>query len=145
MLATLVSFACGGLLAAGFWLAGVSDPATIFAGFVPRAGWDPRLWLMFAAALVVQVPIRHVVDARRRALDGTAVGAPAYRLVDARLVTGSLIFGVGWGLCGTCPGPGLTALAAGAPSALLFTCGFLVAVVAYERRFRRRVGACAAP
>lgn len=129
----LFSFACGALMGVGLLLAGVTDPATVFAGFSPGPDWDPRVMLMFLASIAVHAPMRAAVSRAAHAIDGTSVGPPAHRLVGPRLVVGATIFGVGWGLGGICPGPGITGLGGGAPAAWLFAAGFVAGLVLYER------------
>lgn len=76
-------------------------------GFLDLAGaWRPGLTLVMGGAVLVALPIFQWVNRRGQALDGTSVEPPS-RVIDARLIFGAAIFGIGWGMAGICPGPAL--------------------------------------
>lgn len=130
--ATLTAFASGLLFGSGLVLAGMTTPANIL-DFLDIAGaWNPALALVMASAIAVAAPAFALVRRRHR---HTGLAAPARASgLDRRLVGGSLLFGVGWGLSGICPGPGLVLAAAGSGSALVF-----VAAMAAGMLLARRV------
>jgi uncharacterized membrane protein YedE/YeeE len=78
--------------------------------------------------------------ARRRTMSalGLPMQLPSQRTVDARLVGGSLVFGIGWGLAGFCPGPAIVALGAGYAKAAVFVVAMLLGMVAFELIERHR-------
>lgn len=123
----VIAFSAGALLASALALSGLEMPGVVLGAFRITA-WDPRLPVMFASAIAVQAPLRAWMQ--RRGLVPAPV-APA-RSVDARLVIGAVIFGVGWGLGGICPGPGVVALLTMAPHTLLFLAGLVAGIAAYE-------------
>jgi uncharacterized membrane protein YedE/YeeE len=98
----------GGLLfGLGLIVSGMSNPAKIL-GFLDLAGrWDPSLMLVMAGAIGVAWPAFRLAGARRHSLLGQPLALPPQRAIDARLVLGSLAFGIGWGVAGFCPGPAL--------------------------------------
>jgi uncharacterized membrane protein YedE/YeeE len=102
-------------------LAGLTRPQVII-GWVDFFGrWDPTMLIFFVFGVLAY----HLLFrwARRRETEGRgpALALPAARAIDGRLLIGATVFGVGWGLGGVCPGPGLTSLGAGVPWAVVYT------------------------
>lgn len=115
-----IEFLVGLLFGIGLLISGMTDPGKVL-GFLDLAGaWDPSLAFVMGGAILVGVIAFTVAKQRTRTFLGTALHLPTSRHIDRRLVLGSLTFGVGWGLAGFCPGPGLVALGAGEPKAALF-------------------------
>jgi uncharacterized membrane protein YedE/YeeE len=129
----VVAFVAGLVFAGGLALSGMTDPAKVI-GFLDVTGsWDPSLALVMGGALAVFVPGFRLL--RRRA---APVFAPRFMLpretpIDAQLVGGAAVFGIGWGLVGLCPGPAVASLAAGSPAAWFFVVGMVAALAGYER------------
>jgi uncharacterized membrane protein YedE/YeeE len=120
MIAAVWSFACGLVFSVGLCLSGMTRPSKVL-GFLDVTGaWDPSLLVVMATGLALLVPAWRWL-ARREAplLGGPLPGPPAHAL-DARLVGGAALFGVGWGLGGYCPGPALVGLASGMRAPLVF-------------------------
>ena len=116
----------GLLFGVGLVMGGMTQPSKV-VGFLDVTGaWDPSLGLVMAGAIAVFFPVFRVVARRERPLWSPAVSLPTRHDVDARLVIGASLFGVGWGLAGYCPGPGITSSATLAPNALLFTAAMLL-------------------
>ena len=112
------SFA-GALFGLGLAISGMADPGKVLAFLDPLGAWDPSLALVMAGALLVAVPGFAWVRRRGRAVCGV-LQLPTAAHVDAKLIVGAALFGVGWGLAGYCPGPALVGLARLAPEALWF-------------------------
>jgi len=101
----------GALFGIGLILSGMTDPRKV-TGFLDVAGaWDPSLALVMVGALAVGVFAFGAARRRTRAWSGTAIHLPARTAIDTRLVVGSALFGIGWGMAGFCPGPALVAIA----------------------------------
>lgn len=116
-----VTAAIGGLLfGAGLVVAGMTHPQRIvsFLDFTGR--WDPSLALVMVGAIGVHFLVLRLTRGRSAPLFGDRFHLPTARDVDARLLGGAAIFGVGWGLGGYCPGPGIAAAATGSFSAIVF-------------------------
>ena len=116
----------------GLILSGMANPAKVI-GFLDLAGrWDPSLAFVMAGAIAVG-SVAFVI-ARKRTLSflGGAMHLPTARDIDRRLVGGSLLFGIGWGLGGFCPGPGLVALGMGEMKALVFVAAMIAGMVIFE-------------
>ena len=102
-----IALAAGALFGLGLAVSGMTNPDKVL-NFLDVAGrWDPSLALVMGGALLVSVP--GFAWIRRHRPDACA--APAYQHVDTRLLAGSALFGIGWGIAGYCPGPALANLA----------------------------------
>ncbi len=110
----------GFLLALALAFGGLTRPEVII-GWVDWFGdWNPRLLAFFAPATLVFALSVRIALWRYRRFGGPEVCIPPKRKIDARLLVGASIFGIGWGIGGACPGPALTSLGAGAPWAIAF-------------------------
>jgi len=105
-----VSLGCGTLFGAGLAVSGMVDPARIRGFLGPRGRWDPTLAFVMAAALAPMSAAWAVARRRATPLLAERFHPPPRRPVDARLLGGAALFGLGWGLTGLCPGPGLAGL-----------------------------------
>lgn len=116
----------GLLFGLGLAVSGMTDPDKVL-NFLDIAGrWDPSLALVMLGALAVATPGYAWVRRRSHAVCGDALPGPSSPRIDASLLLGSVLFGVGWGIAGFCPGPALANLAHGTGDALVF----VVALVA---------------
>lgn len=110
----------GMLFGAGLVVSGMTDPANVL-GFLDIFGeWRPQLAFVMGAAILIAAPSFWFVRRNRRTLLGASVDLPDRRRLDKPLLAGATMFGVGWGLSGICPGPGLVLLASGHGMAYLF-------------------------
>jgi uncharacterized protein len=116
----LTALFAGILFGAGLVISGMTDPANVL-GFLDLFGeWRPQLAVVMAGAALAAAPAYLYVRRRHRSLLGEAVTLPDRTKIDAPLLTGAAIFGIGWGLAGICPGPGIALLASGRPMAWIF-------------------------
>ena len=128
----VASFVSGLVFGIGLIIAGMSNPAKII-GFLDLTGnWDPSLALVMAGAIAVATGAFVLAGRRTRSLLGAPMHLPTKRDLEPRLVLGSTVFGVGWGLGGFCPGPALVGLGAGLPELVVFVAAMLVGMLAYE-------------
>lgn len=133
----LSGFIAGLLFGAGLLLAGMADPAKVLA-FLDIAGqWDPSLALVMIGAIAAAWWPMRWARGHSAALLGGPMQLPHRRDVDRRLVGGSLVFGIGWGLAGMCPGPALVLLPAGYWQAWLFVASMLGGMVVFEWLHKR--------
>lgn len=120
----------GLLFGGGLLLSGMTDPGTVLA-FLDFAGdWNPALAFTMAGAILVAAPAFHLVRRSHHSLLGAEVRLPNRTLIDSPLLAGSVLFGVGWGLSGICPGPGLLLLATGSREALTFMASVVIGTIA---------------
>jgi len=141
----LASFIVGLVFGIGLLLAGMANPAKVL-GFLDLAGaWDPSLALVMAGAVAAGSLAFASAKRRRVSLLGEPMQLPGARHIDHRLVVGSLVFGLGWGLAGFCPGPALVALGEGAGQAAVFVLAMLAGMGLHAWRERARRVDVAAP
>jgi uncharacterized membrane protein YedE/YeeE len=120
-----VALLSGLLFAVGLALSGMTRPSKVL-GFLDVAGsWDPSLALVMLGAVAVYAPAFAWSRRMRKPILDDRFALPDAARIDARLVIGSIVFGVGWGLSGYCPGPALTALGAGIEPAVYFVAALL--------------------
>lgn len=130
----LVGLLSGALFAVGLALSGMTDPARVL-GFLDVAGaWDPSLILVMGGAVGFHFTWLRFAPGAKAA----SSSAEPSRRVDARLVSGAALFGVGWGLSGYCPGPALAAAAFGRQEAVAFLFSMLLGIVLFRAFEQRR-------
>lgn len=131
MMKLLLALLAGLVFGLGLILSGMTDPAKVI-GFLDLTGnWDPSLGLVMGGAVLVGLLTFRLTARRARTFFGDALQIPTSRDIDRRLVLGSLMFGVGWGLAGYCPGPALASLASGGLQALLFVAAMLAGMALF--------------
>jgi len=124
-----IEFLVGLVFGWGLLLSGMTDPGKVL-GFLDLFGsWDPSLALVMGGAIAVGVFAFALAKRRASTFLGYAMHMPVSRDIDRRLVIGSLIFGVGWGLAGFCPGPGIVAMASGELKAAVFVAAMLAGML----------------
>jgi uncharacterized protein len=126
MLASFAAFIAGLLFALGLVLSGMTQPAKVI-GFLDITGkWDPSLAFVMGGALMVTL-IAFAVTPRagKRPWFAEAFELPQRKDIDFKLVCGSALFGIGWGLAGYCPGPAFAALYAGGLDIVIFMAALL--------------------
>ncbi len=118
MLAVISSLLVGTVLGAGLAISQMMNPAKVI-GFLDFAGdWDPSLALVMLGAIIAAMPGFALARKRSSPLIGDEFQLPTRRDIDARLLAGAALFGIGWGMSGFCPGPALAALSSGLSSGL---------------------------
>jgi uncharacterized protein len=126
-----VAFLVGLLFGLGLLLSGMANPAKVL-GFLDLAGvWDPSLMLVMVGAIALAMGPFAWAKKHRVSLLGCPLSLPTATQIDRRLVVGSVLFGVGWGLTGFCPGPALVALGAGEIKALIFVVFMLLGMATF--------------
>jgi len=134
-LLTLIS---GLLFGFGLLLSGMADPAKV-QNFLDLFGtWDPSLAFVMGGAIAVTMPGFWLVIRRNKPFFNNVFHLPSRTDLNARLITGSAIFGVGWGLGGFCPGPAMTALPLAAEGTLIFVATMLTGMAASKYVLQRR-------
>ena len=129
----------------GLIVSGMVNPAKVL-GFLDLAGaWDPSLALVMAGAVAVGFFAFLAAQKRTHSLIGAEMKLPTASAINRRLVAGSALFGVGWGVAGFCPGPGLAALGMGEPKALVFVAAMLVGMGIFTWLEKRERGIKAKP
>jgi uncharacterized membrane protein YedE/YeeE len=128
--ATLVPLASGMIFGAGLTIGGMTDPARV-RGFLDLFGaWDPTLAFVMGGAVLVMVLAWSVQRRLQRPLFSETFALPDRSDITPRLVGGSALFGIGWGIAGLCPGPGFAALAIAPGPAAIFVAAMLAGMAA---------------
>ena len=125
MLLNITALLAGLLFGIGLIISGMANPAKVL-GFLDLAGrWDPSLALVMLGAIAIGLIGFSRAKRRQVSLLGAPMQLPASNIIDRRLIAGSLLFGVGWGLAGICPGPALALLLTGQAGIFLFIAAML--------------------
>ena len=140
MYSKLSAYLCGLLFGLGLIVSGMADPAKVL-GFLDLAGaWDPSLALVMAGAIGVALIAFRLVRNMPQALCGGPMQLPSATRITPRLLIGSGLFGIGWGIAGICPGPALVLLGAGQAKGLLFVLAMLAGMAIFHFLERTRSG-----
>ena len=132
-MSNLFGFVSGLIFGIGLILAGMAEPLKV-KGFLDLAGaWDPSLALVMGGAIALGALAFARAKRRERSWTGAPMEIPTNRTVDRRLVTGGVLFGIGWGIAGFCPGPALVALGSGMGAAGIFVAAMLVGMVIHDK------------
>ena len=124
------ALAVGLIFGLGLCLSGMSEPSKVL-GFLDLAGiWDPSLAFVMGGAIAIAAPAFALARARRVDWLGGEIELPRTRAIDAPLALGALTFGVGWGLAGVCPAPGIVDIGFLSPSAMIFVVAMAIGMLA---------------
>lgn len=127
----------GTIFGLGLAISGMANPAKV-VGFLDFAGnWDPTLILVMGGALLVTIPTFRFILARPRPVLDTSFALPTKTSIDARLLGGAALFGIGWGLSGFCPGPAVVSLTTGLTPVFVFFAAMLSGMALYRWIFER--------
>jgi uncharacterized membrane protein YedE/YeeE len=133
MKSKIAALLTGLLFGIGLVVAGMTDPAKV-TGFLDVTGrWDPSLGMVMVGAIGVHFVLLGRILRLPRPLFESTFQVPRRTDVDAPLVLGAAVFGIGWGLGGVCPGPGIVDAASGSAYALVFTLAMTVGAAAVPR------------
>jgi uncharacterized membrane protein YedE/YeeE len=136
----IISFLAGLIFGIGLIISGMADPSKVLA-FLDVAGlWNPSLIFVMAGAIGVGFFAFVWAKSRKTTLLGGEMKLPSTTKIDRRLIIGAVIFGIGWGIAGFCPGPALVGLGMGLPKALIFVAAMLAGMALYELLDRPRGG-----
>ena len=135
----LWAFIFGGLFSVGLVLSGMSNPKKILDFLDLFGQWDPRLaFVMLGAIAVTFIPFQKAVHNQApKTVYGDAIDLPKNNKIDSKLVTGSLIFGIGWGVAGICPAPSLTLIGLGYYQALYFIAAMMIGMLIHRKLMGR--------
>ncbi len=131
----LASLVCGFVFGWGLFISGMIRPEKVL-GFldilaIPSGNWDPSLAMVMAAALPVAW-VGYALARRRKPVFATENEWPSQTTIDRSLIAGSVLFGIGWGLVGLCPGPALENLASLSSGVIIFVIAMAVGTLAHD-------------
>ena len=131
-MAFLISVSLGAIFGIGLILAGMTNPAKVLSFLDVAGNWDPSLALVMGGAIGVAAPGYALAKRRNVTWLGKPFAQVSNAPVDMSLLVGSIVFGIGWGLSGFCPGPALVGLGAGFLPAVVFVIAMIFGMEAYE-------------
>ncbi|WP_088941688.1 DUF6691 family protein [Stappia indica] len=137
MIRTVSAFLIGLVFGTGLLLSGMADPSKVLNFFDFAGSWDPSLAFVMGGALLVAAIGYRLVLARPAPVLASSFSLPALTTLDARLLGGAALFGIGWGIAGFCPGGVVPALGLGRIEPFVFA-GALVAAIGAVRLFEAR-------
>lgn len=127
----IVSLICGLLFGCGLTISNMINPTKIQNFLDVTGNWDPSLaFVMFSALVVTWIGYKLVLRKQRPELTEKFF-LPTKKSIDKPLILGSILFGIGWGLAGYCPGPAFTALGLGIMDAVYFVIGMILSLFIY--------------
>lgn len=127
-----VSFVIGLIFGLGLILSGMTNPAKVI-GFLDIFGdWDPSLVLVMISAVIVNATFLHLTKHRKQSFLGLPIYLPTIKSIDPKLIIGSAIFGVGWGLAGFCPGPSIVSILYGGYQTIVFVLSMVVGMIFFR-------------
>jgi uncharacterized protein len=132
MPAFIVSFAAGLVFGIGLIVSQMINPAKVRAFLDIAGNWDPSLAFVMGGAVAVAAAGHVIAKRLGHPVWGDRFHLPSRRDIDAPLVTGAVIFGVGWGLAGFCPGPAIVALPVGRWEVFLFVAAMVAGMAIYR-------------
>ncbi|HEV3043768.1 MAG TPA: YeeE/YedE family protein [Roseiarcus sp.] len=128
----ILSLAVGLLFGVGLCVSGMSNPNKVL-GFLDLAGaWDPSLAFVMGGAVIIGFLAFGLAKRRQRDLLGAPIELPQQSAIDPALVYGSLVFGMGWGLAGICPGPAIVDVGFFEPGAFVFVAAMTVGMIIHK-------------
>lgn len=138
MLIHIIALLAGLIFGLGLIASGMVNPDKV-QDFLDMSGsWDPSLLFVMGGAIAVGLLAFTLAKRRNETFLGAPINMPTSRVIDKRLVLGSLAFGIGWGLAGICPGPGLVLVGSGNTQGMVFVAAMLVGMGVFELLERRK-------
>jgi uncharacterized membrane protein YedE/YeeE len=132
MAKNLSAFVAGLLFGLGLTIAQMINPQKVL-GFLDITGqWDGSLALVMASALTTVITLQHFIFRRAKPLYEAEFNLPTSKAIDARLLSGAALFGMGWGLAGLCPGPAIAGLGFGIAENILFVLAMLAGMGLFQ-------------
>lgn len=129
----VIGYGIGLIFGLGISLSGMINPAKVLNFFDVAGSWDPSLAFVMAGALGVTFSGYKIVLARQAPVMSTHFQLPTATRVDAKLLGGSAVFGIGWGIAGFCPGGALPALGTGRIEVFVFVVALIAGIVVAKR------------
>lgn len=126
----IASLLSGLLFGFGLIVSGMSNPARVLNFLDFSANWDATLAFVMGGAIAIAAPGIYWVRKRNKPLFADNFDIPTSKVIDSKLITGSAMFGIGWGISGFCPGPAVVAIASLQSDVLLFVGAMVVGMLA---------------
>ncbi|WAI88871.1 MULTISPECIES: DUF6691 family protein [unclassified Psychrobacter] len=132
MLKNIIGLLAGLLFGIGLLISGMTDPVKV-QGFLDVFGaWDISLALVMGGGLIVAIVGVQLAKRQQTSWIGTSIDMPSKTVINKKLLIGAMLFGIGWGLVGICPGPGIVLLGTGQWQAYVFIPAMIVGMLVYQ-------------
>ena len=132
MLKNIIGLLAGLLFGFGLLISGMTDPVKV-QGFLDVFGaWDISLALVMGGGLVVAIVGVQLAKRQQTSWIGTSIDMPSKTVINKKLLIGAVLFGIGWGLVGICPGPGIVLLGTGQWQAYVFIPAMIIGMLIYQ-------------
>jgi hypothetical protein len=128
----LGSYLSGLIFSIGLAVSGMTQPKKVLAFLDIFGDWDSSLMFVMVGAIGAYSVVYRLVLKRQKPLIEDKLQIPEPRKVDKELILGAIIFGIGWGLAGFCPGPALTSLATLQKAPLIFGLGLIGGMITFK-------------
>ena len=125
----IITYFIGLVFGVGISISGMANPAKVLNFFDVAGTWDPSLMFVMGGALVTTFVGYKLVLGRNNPMFAASFSLPTVRQLDAKLLGGSAVFGVGWGIAGFCPGGALPALGTGRSEVLIFVAALIAGIL----------------
>ena len=125
----IITYFIGLVFGVGISISGMANPAKVLNFFDVAGTWDPSLMFVMGGALVTTFVGYRLVLGRNNPMFAASFSLPTARQLDAKLLGGSVVFGVGWGIAGFCPGGALPALGTGRSEVLIFVAALIAGIL----------------
>lgn len=132
MITILIALLSGLVFGIGLILSQMANPAKVLSFLDITGSWDPSLAFVMLGAISIGMIAFTLARRRGQTYQGSPIQLPTSRVIDKRLVLGSLAFGIGWGLAGICPGPGLVLVGTGSLHGIVFVAAMLLGMAIFE-------------
>jgi len=126
------SFLSGLVFGLGLLVSGMADPAKVLGFLDITRLWDPSLAFVMGGAISIGFFAFRMASKRTRPVCAPEMHLPVAQQIDKRLIGGSALFGLGWGLAGICPGPAVVLLGAGISKGAIFVAAMLVGMAVFQ-------------
>ena len=133
----------GAIFGTGLVVSGMTDPDNVLAFLTLGSTWDPALIFVMGSAVVIATTGYWLCGRRQAPLFAESYHSPQSQQIDSRLASGAVLFGLGWGITGFCPGPALVGLMTLDERAMLFIVAYVVGVLLFDVVVNPRVTATA--
>ncbi|WP_440825552.1 DUF6691 family protein [Psychrobacter cryohalolentis] len=132
MLKNIIGLLAGLLFGIGLLISGMTDPVKV-QGFLDVFGtWDISLALVMGGGLIVAIVGVQLAKRQQTSWIGTSIDMPSKTVINKKLLIGAMLFGIGWGLVGICPGPGIVLLGTGQWQAYVFIPAMIIGMLVYQ-------------
>lgn len=135
---TIVSMLVGMIFGFGLILSGMVNPAIVLSFLDIAGNWNPSLLWVMGGAMSVSAIAFAVARKRKNSYLGIPIQIPTATRIDQRLLIGSFLFGVGWGIAGICPGPALVLVGSGSTNAIVFLIAMMTGMLLFEMKHSQK-------